>query len=74
MESINIATIGCMPCQQFQNLYFTCRIQQMTCRFNKWHAVFNKSLVDLETYMPFVKSTSNLLQTARHLLNLHVIC
>ena len=35
----------------------------MTCRFQKLPAVFNKSLVDLENYMLFDKSTGNLLRS-----------
>ena len=27
--------LASMPCQQFQNVDFTCRIQQITCSFNK---------------------------------------
>ena len=35
----------------------------MTCRFQKVHVVFNKSLVDLENCTSFVKSTCDFLNS-----------
>ena len=35
----------------------------MTCRFQKQHVVFNKSLVDLENCTSFLKTTCDLLNS-----------